>query len=125
MHSREATMPAKFSAPKEWQDWLNIAFGIWLWVSAFILGFGDETVAVRNAAVVGLLLILAEVFTFSAVALVEIVIDLLLGVWLISSPWILTMASRNAVYDFTITGVLVVALACCEFWQGYRKTPRA
>jgi hypothetical protein len=114
----------KFSAPKEWENWLNIAFGVWICISPSILQFTDDATAVHNAYVVGFLIIVASVATFSSIAVLEIIIDMVLGGWLVASPWILGLANRQGSSNFVIVGAFVLALACYEFWQGYSGARR-
>lgn len=114
----------KFSAPREWEDWLNIAFGVWLCISPSILQFTDDATAAYNAYVVGFLIIVAEVFTFSSIAVLEDIIDMVLGGWLVASPWVLGLTNRQEISNFVIMGAFVLALACYEFWQGYSDARR-
>ncbi|MCS6945356.1 MAG: SPW repeat protein [Sutterellaceae bacterium] len=37
-----------------WQQWANVAFGLWLIVSPWLLGFGGVAAALYNAVIVGL-----------------------------------------------------------------------
>jgi hypothetical protein len=51
----------KLSFPKQWEDWASWILGIWLLLSPWALFFEYEPTAVRNAVVLGLLIILMEV----------------------------------------------------------------
>ncbi len=72
-------MKEMFSPPKEWENWLNLAFGFWLFFSPWLLQFSGLEASVTNATISGLLITTAEVFTFSALGALEELIDLVPG----------------------------------------------
>ncbi len=37
-----------------WEEWLSVAFGAWLAISPWVLGFSNLTMAMRNAVIVGI-----------------------------------------------------------------------
>ena len=37
-----------------WEEWVNVAFGVWLLVSPWILGFSGIAAAMTNAVIVGI-----------------------------------------------------------------------
>jgi hypothetical protein len=83
-----------FTWPKDWQDWVSLFLGIWLCLSPWILHFTDDEAATNNVVLVGFIMIGAEVFTFSALRLVEELIDVALGAWLFISVWALALQLR-------------------------------
>jgi hypothetical protein len=105
---------AELSLPKQWEDWANWAFGIWLCISPWALEFDLDSVPTRNAVIVGFLIILAEVVTLSVFRPWEEWINVALGAWLVISPWVLGIASPIAKANFVVVGVLVVALVVYE-----------
>lgn len=47
---------AALTSPHRWEEWLQLAFGIWLLISPYVLGFSThEAGAARNAVIVGIL----------------------------------------------------------------------
>ena len=122
MRSRgwERAMKLVFSAPKEWENWLSLGFGVWLLLSPWLLQFGGDEIAVTNALVIGFLIIVAEIFSFSALGALEELIDLILGLWLLVSPWILNVSSPAAEVNFIIVGLLALALSIYELWEARR-----
>jgi len=50
----------------------------------------------------------------------EELIDLILGLWLLVSPWILRMSSPAAEVNFVIVGLLALALSIYELWEARR-----
>ena len=113
-----------FSLPKHWEDWLGAALGVWLCASPWVLQFaGDDMVATQNAVLVGLLLIVVATVVLFAFRLWEEWINVVLGAWLVISPWVLNISPRAAVANFVIDGLLVLGLALYELWDVRRHTP--
>jgi hypothetical protein len=97
---------------KRWQDWLNLLIGIWLFISPWVMGFvGSNAGADWNAWILG-----AAIVVFSAIAVslpqawVE-VINILLGIWMVISSWVIGVASRAVETNFVIVGLLVILFA--------------
>jgi len=105
---------AAFSLPKQWEDWSSWALGIWLLLSPWALFYEYEPTALRNALLVGALIIVAEVVELSVFREWEEWINVVLGAWLLVSPWILGIASTAARLNFMIVGALVLVLALYE-----------
>ena len=114
-----------FSVPRQWQDWLSWILGIWLLLSPWALMFDSETTAMRNAVLVGALIIAAEVFELSVFRDWEEWINVALGAWLIVSPWTLGIVSAAAKANSIIVGALVLGLAAYEIWEMGRRDPRS
>lgn len=108
-----------------WQDWLDMVLGIWLAVSPWILDFAEgEPADTRNAVIVGIAIAVLSALTFLAYHIVEEWIDVILGIWLILSPWVLS-SSRDAtvVADFVIVGAIVLTLSGYEIWSARHGHP--
>ena len=112
---------ATLTAPKHWEDWVGFALGVWLFVSPWVLDYGEMAVT-QSAVVVGFLLIVLEFVELSAFRAWEEWVNVLLGAWLIVSPWLLGGAGLPAA-TLIIVGVLVVALALYEIWDERRHSP--
>ncbi|MBI3498958.1 MAG: SPW repeat protein [Proteobacteria bacterium] len=108
-----------FSPPKHWEDWAGVLLGIWLCVSPWVLGFaGDDMTATQNAVLIGALLILAEMVILMAFRTWEEWVNVILGLWLVISPWALTVAATPLVaVDFVVVGLVVLGLAFYEMWD--------
>ena len=65
----------------------------------------------------GVLIILAELVELSLFRGWQEWINVALGMWLISSIWVLAIVTPAARTNFMLVGVLVVALALYEMWQ--------
>lgn len=98
---------------KRWQDWANLALGVWTIVSPWALGFADgNSAAAWSAWAIG-----AAVVVFAGIAVYmpkawEEGVNVLLGVGLLVSPWAVGFASQaTPTTNAVIVGVLVAALA--------------
>ena len=98
-------------ATKRWQDWVILVLGLWLFVSPWILDYA-QTTAAWNAYVIG-----AGVVVFAAIAAYvpkawEEVLNTLLGLWLVVSPFILGFTGMTRIALHTVVvGFLVTAFA--------------
>jgi uncharacterized membrane protein len=97
---------------KHWQDVLSAILGVWMIVSVWVLGYQSETVPMANAVIVGVLLLgvaLGAIFTPKAW---EEWSELVLGLWLIASPWLLSFSGhQDARVNAVIVGLIVTILA--------------
>jgi len=103
-----------------WQDWLCLMLGSWLFLSPWLLQYitawpyTDQTAASWNSIIFG-----AAIVTFSLIALADMKnknweewINLILGLWLLVSPWILgfythTLATGNMV----VVGLIMATIS--------------
>ena len=113
---------AKTYLPKQWTDWTTWLLGIWLCLSPWTLLFEFEAPAVKNAVLLGALIILTELVELSIFRGWQEWINVALGAWLIASTWVLGIVTPAARTNFMLVGVLVVALALYEMWQ-IRQNP--
>ena len=100
--------------PRHWQDWASWALGLWLVLSPWIVMFWPQTVALENAVAVGFLLLLVEVVTLTAFRVWEEWLNVLLGAWLVVSPFVLGLPGAAATANFVCVGALVLGLALNE-----------
>jgi hypothetical protein len=110
-----------FTPPKQWEDWCDWALGLWLLLSPWILLFAKDSVATRNAVIVGFLVVLTEAVTLSVFRLWEEWINVALGLWLAISPWVLNVTSPAAKVNFVIVGAIIAALALYEVREAGRR----
>jgi hypothetical protein len=101
-----------------WQDWTNVLLGCWLVVSPWQMGYALNETATTNACGLGAVLIVFNLI--SACRLVDEgqeIFNILLGIWLICSPYVLGFATdKEPAINALAAGVMVVALAA---WQIY------
>jgi SPW repeat-containing protein len=113
---------------KRWQDWLNLLIGIWLFVSPWVLGFAGSGGADWNAWILGVAIVVFSAIAVSLPQAWEEVINILLGIWMVISSWVIGVASRTVETNAVIVGLLVIlfaawAMAMNREW--HRKTPIA
>ena len=104
-----------FSPPKHWEDWISVALGLWLLVSPWVLDYGQVAVT-QNAVLLGFLLIAAEFVELNLFRVWEEWLNVVLGAWLVVSPWILG-ASLVPMVNCVVVGLLVLILALYEIWD--------
>ena len=108
---------AQFSLPKQWEDWCSWLLGLWLCISPWALRFDLEPTPTRTAVVSWILLILTEMLTLSIYRAWEEWINVILGAWLATCPFILGISSSEARVTLIVVGLLVMALAFYELWE--------
>ncbi|MFL6623249.1 MAG: SPW repeat protein [Sulfurifustis sp.] len=98
---------------QRWQDWVMLVLGIWLFLSPFWLtGYAStQSVAAWNSYVFG---VLVAGFAWAALANQrrwEEWVELVLGIWLIISPFVLGFyrAEYGAAWNQIVLGVLIAA----------------
>jgi SPW repeat len=107
------------------QDWINLVLAVCLFISPWVVGFVGDTTAAWNAWIVAIVLGALAIAALSAFAEWEEWVNLIAGLWLIVSPWLLGFAADiNAMWTHIIIGVLAAAVSAWAVW-GHRTTPRA
>jgi ABC-type molybdate transport system permease subunit len=99
-------------ATQRWQDWANLVLGLWLFVSPWALNYAEVQNAAWNAYVLGVaIVVFAAIAAYMPKAWEEMV-NTLLGVWLILSPYVIGFATHTMVaFHTVVVGVLVTAFA--------------
>ena len=97
---------------KRWQDWLNLLIGIWLFISPWVIGFaGGDSPASWNAWILGVAIVVFSAFAVSLPQVWEEVVNILLGIWMVISSWVIGVASRAVETNAVIVGLLVILFA--------------
>lgn len=111
-------------ASERWQDSANVLLGVWLVVSAWVLGFTEVTTAFYNALFFGAVLAIAAFAAIVNFHKWEEWLGALVGAWLIVSPWFLGFgmfeaggAATAATWNTLITGILALGLAGWSLWN--------
>lgn len=114
---------------QRWQDWISVLIGIWLLVSPWVVGYeGAQMAASWNAWILGVAIVVFSAIAVSMPQAWEEVINLLLGIWMVLSSWIIGVTSRAAQTNAVIVGLLVILfaiLAVAMGRDGHRKAPMA
>jgi hypothetical protein len=97
---------------KRWQDWLNLLLGVWLFISPWVIGFtATDYAASWNAWILGVAIVVFSALAVSMPQASEEVINILLGVWMVVSSWVIGVANRAAETNAVIVGLLVILFA--------------
>jgi len=99
---------------QRWQDGVTLIAGLWFAIApwVFCYDFAENRAVLYNAVIIGAALVL-----FSAGALAkpdawEEVVDFLLGIWAIASPWVLGYSTmRGLTLNAVAVGLIVAVLA--------------
>jgi len=93
--------------------------GLWLIFSPWAMHYTINEVATANARGLGMGLIIFNLMSVRrAVDQGQEIVNVLIGIWLISSPYVLNFQAETAIAANTIgVGVLVVVLAIWEMYN--------
>jgi hypothetical protein len=105
-------------------DVINLILGVFLFISPWLFAFapGHES---WNAWVFGAVIAVLSIAALSAFAEWEEWLNLVVGLWVIVSPWVLQFSGdSNAMRIDAIVGIVVAVLAAAEIWMAHRTPPR-
>lgn len=106
---------------KRWQDWVTLVAGIWFAAAPWALGYGDsDNLVLYNAIVVGIALVLFSAGALTKPETWEEVVDFLIGIWAMASPWVLGF---NGLRDLTVNAVVVgLIVAILAAWTALERS---
>jgi hypothetical protein len=105
-------------------DVINVVLGAVLFLSPWLFHFVDETTASRNAWIAGALIVIASICAIAAFVEWEEWLNLLFGLWVLVSPWILGFHSiAVAMRTHVALGIGVAVLAAIELLLLHRAPP--
>ncbi len=97
---------------KHWEDPVNLILGLWLVISPWVLGFQNELNPMWSMVILGALIGLIAVVAVFRVMAWEEWANLLLGLGVAVSPWILGFSGVVlAMWNALLVGAVVAALA--------------
>lgn len=100
---------------KQWPDGVNLVLGLWLIIAPFTMQHSLAGSAAYNAYIAGLLIAAVSLGALTAFQMWEEWANLILGFWLLISPWTLGFTSSTAAtWNQAIVGLLVIVFA---IWQ--------
>ena len=96
-------------------DFYNLTIGLFLFASPWLFAFTDENARID---------IWASSFLVAATSIIAIImfsnweewLNLLLGFWLVVSPWTLGFTHTRAMHISIGTGIVVTFMAALELW---------
>ena len=100
---------------RRWVDWVNVGLGVWLIASPWLLtASAGDTFADWSSWSVGAAIVTVAFFAMYKSAVWGDALGVMLGAWLIASPWMLGFASASALAaNAVVLGMLVV---CYALW---------
>jgi len=94
-----------------------------LFFSPWIFAF-EPGAASQNAYVCGIIIAVLSIAALAAFAVWEEWLNLIVGLWVLVSPWVLGFAATQAMSVHVVIGVLVAVLAAIELWIMHQNPPR-
>ncbi|ENN85267.1 hypothetical protein RHSP_54461 [Rhizobium freirei PRF 81] len=107
---------------RRWQDHIIFVVGLWLIVSPWSLGaLGSDSLPLGGAAwsffLCGLAVAALGGLAYASRYVWEDRLDILFGVWLVASPWILRFADHTLLtWNAILSGLLLTVLAGWVLW---------
>ncbi|WP_119458710.1 SPW repeat protein [Rhodospirillaceae bacterium SYSU D60014] len=110
---------------EELLDWSNLVLAVALFLAPWLLGFADATASAWNAWLSAAVIAGLALAAIQAFAEWEEWGSLLLGAWVVVSPWLLGFAGiAAALWTHIVVGGLVVAVTAWRLWLMHRTPPR-
>lgn len=112
---------------QRWEDWVTALIGLWVFVTPFVLPmFGASSLdglATGNFYILGILIAVVGLAEAYAYRLWEEWVGIVLGLWLLISPWVLGFSGMSVyMLDALIAGAIVAVLAG---WEAFTEPERA
>lgn len=106
-------------AIKRWQDQLILLLGLWQFITPWVFEYGIPSQLAWNAFVTGAVMAALAAFDLYKTYFWAVVLNLLVGIWVAVSPWVLARAEQvpapeTAMWNNLIVGVAVAVLALWE-----------
>ena len=101
----------------------NLILGAILFVSPWVFKFADGP-QFQNALVTGAVIVILSIAALSAFAVWEEWLNLIVGLWLIVSPWVLKFQETTAMRVDVVIEIVVAVLAAVEIWMRWQTPPR-
>ena len=121
-----------FNTHRTWEDWLGMLLGVLIvlspWFPALVsheIIDADRSYAIVNALAVGIIVFGLAQLEYFALQRWEEVAGILLGLWLIASPYLFGYSGDGLLRFYHSTlGSLVLLLAILQLWQDWGLSDR-
>jgi SPW repeat len=104
-------------------DVANLVLGAVLFLSPWIFKFAAGT-PTQNAVISGVVIVILSIAALAAFTVWEEWLNLIVGLWVLVSPWLLGVAGTSATTVHVVIGAIVALLAAVELWVMYQNPPR-
>lgn len=103
-------------------DVVNIAAGLGLAITPWILGYAALTTAAWNAWLVGAAIAVVACIALFAFSEWQQWVNTALGVWTVAAPWLLSFSTNSsATISHVVVGLIVAAAAGYSLWNNSDK----
>ena len=103
---------------RPWEDWLGAVLGVLIVPSPWLAGHTGDRAVVLNAAIVGVFVLMFAELELVALQRRQEAAELVLGLWLMSSPFVFGYADAGDLrFLHFVLGGLVALLAGLQLWQ--------
>lgn len=100
---------------KRWQDQLILLLGLWLFITPWVFSYLIPSPEAWNAFIAGAVIAILAAFELYKTYFWAVVVNLLVGIWVAISPWVLRVAEqRDLMWNQLIIGIAVAVLALWE-----------
>jgi len=103
-------------------DVANLILGAILFLSPWVFSFPAGAQS-QNAFICGIIIAILSIAALAAFATWEEWLNLIVGLWVIVSPWSLGFQGTTAMGVHVVVGIIVAALAALELWMMYQHPP--
>lgn len=100
-------------------DVVNLLLGMILFFSPWLFGFSASAPWQITSPTIGLLVALLSMAALAAFAVWEECLNLIAGLCLVLSPWLLGFQNSDAMTLHVAIGTIIAALASFEVWLAY------
>jgi hypothetical protein len=104
-------------------DVANLILGAILFFSPWMFGFGAG-IASQNAYIAGIVIAVLAIAALAAFAVWEEWLNLIVGLWVLVSPWLLGFQGTTAMTVHVVIGAAVAIVAAIELWMMSQFPPR-
>lgn len=104
---------------RTWEDYADMLLGVLIGISPWLAGEQYSQLIMGNAILVGALIILLAQLELTNLHRWEEAAEIILGLWLIASPYVLGYAGNPLAWWHYGLGAIVVLLSLFELWQDW------
>jgi ABC-type branched-subunit amino acid transport system permease subunit len=121
-----------FNTHRTWEDWLGVLLGVLIVLSPWfpaqtsheVVG-ADRSYMILNTVTVGIIVFGLAQLEYFALQRWEEVAGIVLGLWLIASPYIFGYSGEGLLrFYHSSLGSLVLLLAALQLWQDWDQSDR-
>ena len=106
-------------------DVINLILAAFLFLAPWIFGFVPDHAAAPNAWVSGIVIGVVAIAALTRFAEWQEWMNLVLGLWVLVSPWVLGFTSQStAMSAHVVVGLIVAALAGVKLWLIHQTPPQ-